>query len=319
VKLGALELKNPFILAPLESVSDAAFRRICFELGASLTFTEMIRARGIVRNNKSTLDLIDTVDAEVPTGLQLLVTGETELCACLEKLEQLAATSHPHFKNISVIDLNFGCPSPDVIRVGAGPALLKRVGKLEKIFDVLASFKRRGGLNVKAVGAKIRLGLNAQEKQNEIYLPIVDLANRFLDYLTVHARHARQSSESPADWQSLVAVRARATIPIVGNGDVLSPQDFARFKAISGCEAVLIARGAIASPFLFRALIDAAQSPKPVDSREVDRLETRYLELARQFKPKEKFMLWHREGFARMRKRLEGISASEALPENSNF
>ena len=127
MKLGSLELSSPFILAPMESVSDCAYRRVCWDRGASLTWTEMIRARGLARNNKSTFDLIDTFDPEVLTGVQLMVANEKELSEALEKLERPT----PHFKNIRAIDLNFGCPSPEVIRIGAGPALLKRRGKLE--------------------------------------------------------------------------------------------------------------------------------------------------------------------------------------------
>jgi tRNA-dihydrouridine synthase B len=134
LKLGSLELSSPFILAPMESVSDCAYRRVCWDRGASLVWTEMIRARGLARNNKSTLELIDTFDPEVLTGVQLLVANERELSDALEKLESPV----PHFRNIRAIDLNFGCPSPEVIRIGAGPALLKRRGKLETIFKVLA-------------------------------------------------------------------------------------------------------------------------------------------------------------------------------------
>ena len=126
LRLGTLTLASPFILSPMESVSDAAFRRLCWEQGAGFTWTEMIRARGIVRNNKSTLELVDSFDPEVPTGVQLFVVNEEELTAALARIEALADTTYPHFRNVTAVDLNFGCPSPEVIRVGAGPALLKR-------------------------------------------------------------------------------------------------------------------------------------------------------------------------------------------------
>src|SRR3954467_15078796 len=124
--LGRLVLQSRVLLSPMESVSDAGFRRLCFEHGAAITWTEMIRARGVLKNNKSTLDLIDTHDPSTLTGLQLMVGNERELLACLQRLEELAASTHPHFRNIQALDLNFGCPSPDVVRIGAGPALLKR-------------------------------------------------------------------------------------------------------------------------------------------------------------------------------------------------
>lgn len=97
LQLGGLSLQSPFLLAPLEGVSDAGFRRLCFEQGAGLTWTEMIRARGLAKRNKSTLDLVDTFDADVPTGIQLLTTAPNELLDALSVIEDLAATTHPHF------------------------------------------------------------------------------------------------------------------------------------------------------------------------------------------------------------------------------
>ena len=118
LRLGAMELRSPFLLAPLESVSDSAWRRLCWEQGASFTWTEMVRARGVAAGNRATLDLIDTFDAGVPTGVQLLATTPRELREALAALGRMAETSHPHFRNILAVDLNFGCPSPSVVRQG---------------------------------------------------------------------------------------------------------------------------------------------------------------------------------------------------------
>jgi tRNA-dihydrouridine synthase B len=319
VKLGRLELKNEFILAPLESVSDAAFRHICFELGASLTFTEMIRARGIVRNNKSTLDLIDTFDPHIPTGIQLLVTGENELLESLQKIEKLSQTSHPHFRNLCAIDLNFGCPSPDVIQVGAGPALLKRAKKLEKIFHVLSEFKKSTSLNIGAVGAKIRLGLNGKEKDDKVYLPIVEVANRYLDFLTVHARHARQGSESPAEWSAIAEAKRVATIPLIANGDIFSLADFQKAKSETNCDGALIARGAIRNPLVFKELSSGSSTDSTLTLGSIEHMEQTYFSLAKQFGTKEKYLTWHREGFERMRKRIQSGTMDQSLPTNSNL
>src|SRR5687767_87367 len=116
-RTGSLELTSAFVLSPMEGVSDVGFRALCFAQGASLTWTEMIRARGLKGRNKSTLDLVDTFDPATLTGIQLMVTGAQELLDAVNVLEELAATTHPHFKNIVSIDLNFGCPSPDIIRI----------------------------------------------------------------------------------------------------------------------------------------------------------------------------------------------------------
>mmetsp|Transcript_24897 Transcript_24897/g.35758 ORF Transcript_24897/g.35758 Transcript_24897/m.35758 type:complete len:145 (-) Transcript_24897:474-908(-) len=136
--------------------------------GASLTWTEMVRAQALLRGNKATYDLIDTYDS---TGLQLLVKNASQLHSVLKLIEDLAMNdvSKSHLKNIIAIDLNFGCPSPDIIREGAGPALLKRTKKISEIFHTLVEWKSVLTTlpNLKAVGCKIRLGLNESELRSQ--------------------------------------------------------------------------------------------------------------------------------------------------------
>ncbi|GMU59290.1 MAG: tRNA dihydrouridine synthase DusB [Myxococcaceae bacterium] len=318
LRLGTLTLASPFILSPMESVSDAAFRRLCWEQGAGFTWTEMIRARGIVRNNKSTLELVDSFDPEVPTGVQLFVVNEEELTAALARIEALADTTHPHFRNVTAVDLNFGCPSPEVIRVGAGPALLKRRAKLRAIFEALRAWKETTSLPIGAVGAKIRLGLNRMELDEKVYLPIIELANDTLDYLVVHARHARQQSADKPTWSAIAEVKARARIPVIGNGDVFSPADWERLRRETGADGAMIARGAIRSPWIFRAL--TGRGPGEPTRAELDAAQAGYDALATRLGSKEKFRAWHREGFRRMRARLEGQpEAGVAMPHNEHM
>jgi tRNA-dihydrouridine synthase len=315
--LGRLALTSPFILAPMESVSDAAFRRLCWELGAGLTWTEMVRARGLAKNNRATIDLIDSFEADVPTGVQLLVVNERELAQALEKLDGLAASTHPWLNHLRAVDLNFGCPSPEVIKVGAGPALLKRKAKLEVIFRTLRSWQGVTKLPIAAVGAKVRLGLNRAEQEQEVVLPIVALANAHLDYLVIHARHARAASDDPPLWSAIGKARALARVPIIGNGDVVTPQDYARLVSQTQADGAMIARGAIRSPWVFRALV--GQGAGTPTGAELDEAERRYFELAAKFGSKPKFLHWHREGFERMRRRLRGEATSSALPPNEHM
>jgi tRNA-dihydrouridine synthase B len=214
MRLGSLQLAGRVILSPMESVSDHAFRKLCYSQGAALCWTEMIRAAAVCKNNLATLELIDTFDANVPTGVQLMVRGADETLKCLHKIESFAngidkkyiehiggdgtitkeLRNFDHFKNIRAIDINLGCPSPEVIKGGAGPALLKRTRKLKEIFDVLVKWKETNSLgSVGAVGCKIRLGLNHVEQSNKVYMQVVELArDAGLDYICIHARHAEQ-------------------------------------------------------------------------------------------------------------------------------
>ena len=318
LRLGSLELQSPFLVAPMESVSDAAYRHLVWAQGAGITWTEMIRARGLVRNNKATIDLIDTFEPEVLTGVQLMVANETELTAALQKLEALATSTHPHFMNIRAVDLNFGCPSPEIIRVGAGPALLKRKAKMRAILEAFAGWKKTTSLPIGAITAKIRLGINRMEQDQKVYLPLVEIANDTVDALIVHARHARQESTEPPRWEAIAEIKAKATIPIIGNGDVVSRNDAERLHALSGCDGFMIARGAIRSPWVFRQLRGQGAGTGSLD--EIDAAQLRYDELATRYGTKEKFRAWHAEGFRRMRARLSGnVDSGPAMPPNEHM
>lgn len=312
LKTGGLELVSPFVLSPMEGVSDVGFRALCAKNGAGLTWTEMIRARGIAKRNKSTLELVDTWDSKTPTGIQLLVTNDAELLACLDVLEELADTTHPHFKNIRQVDLNFGCPSPDVIQIGAGPALLKRRNKLRAIFEALSSYKKRAKLPVKSVSAKIRLGLNQQEQDHKVYLPVVEMANDTLDHIVVHARHAKQRSRDLPTWSAIGEAKAHAKIPVVGNGDVRTRQDAEKMHAETGCDGFMIARAAIKDPWCFRMLNDAGG---PATRAEIEDAARVYRETAQRFGTKEKFRAFHADNFAR----LLGGNADVVIPANAHM
>jgi tRNA-dihydrouridine synthase len=315
LRLGSLDLQSRALVAPMEAVSDVGYRRIVYESGAAITWTEMIRARGVVRNNKATLDLIDTFDDDTLTGIQLFVVNERELLDCLLKLEELAATTSPHFKRLRAVDLNFGCPSPDVIRVGAGPALLKRRSKLQAIFEALAKWKTTTTLPIGAISAKIRLGLNQQEQDHKVYLPVVELANDTLDYLVVHARHAKQRSRDKPTWNAIGEVKSKAKIPVIGNGDVRNRSDLERMRTQTGCDGVMVARAAIENPWVFRALSGRAPDAR-FTRADVDRAERAYDALATAHGTKEKFRAFHAEGFARLRLAADGKASRLAVPKN---
>ena len=319
LQLGGLTLQSPFLLAPLEGVSDAGFRRLCFEQGAGLTWTEMIRARGLAKRNKSTLDLVDTFDADVPTGIQLLTTAPNELLDALGVIESLAATTHPHFKNICAIDLNFGCPSKDIVQIGAGPAMLKRRGRMTAILQALATWKTTTTLAIKAVSCKLRLGMNAKEAEHQVFLPVVEAASGVgLDFITIHARHAGMRSRDPAMWSAIAAAKKASTIPLIGNGDVTCRADAERLREQSGCDGFLIARAAINSPFVFRELRGRGSLLPTVD--EVQRERTRYEETAERLQTKEKYRIAHRDGFDRLLRIARGEAGGTVMvPKNSHM
>ena len=336
--VGGHTLASPFVLAPLEGVSDHGFRRLCFEQGAALTFTEMIRARGLAKRNKATFDLIDTFDASVLTGIQMLATSPQELIDALSTVEELSRSSHPHWLNIVAVDLNFGCPSKDIIQHGAGPAMLKRRGRIEAIFQALAAWKLTTSLPVKSVSAKIRLGLNQREQDHRVFMPVVELASAHLDYIVIHARHAGQRSRDAPTWAAIGEAKKAARVPVIGNGDLVTRADAVRMYEQTGCDGFLIARGAIQSPWVFRALRGLGSAvPSPA---EVELERCRYQETTSQRfqvpslsapnvgtvsavedlrQAPKKYGEFHAQNFLRLQRVARGEATSTVIPENAHM
>lgn len=310
--LGSLTLPSRFLLSPLEGVSCHGFRSLCLRQGAGLVFTEMVRAKGIMKHNLATLDLIDTHGSIPPlTGLQLLVKSPGDLIKSLQILDELAGREEGrHLRNIQVLDLNFGCPSREVIQEGAGPALLKRRTKIREIFAAAGDWRKGGGgenIRIKACGAKIRLGMNKTEKNQKVYMDVAALANEHLDYLTVHGRHAAERSRDKADWGPIAEIRREFTnLKLIGNGDALTPQDALRMINETGVDGVMIARGAILNPWIFSSLskadVEGSNILTHIPSLEqVIEAETEYFRLATAYKTKPKYIDFHKLNFQKLR------------------
>ncbi len=222
-------------LAPLEAVSDCAFRTLCYNYGADVTYTEMIRVDSLLRKNKSTLNMLDLKN-ETPTVIQLLAVKP----AALQKFVDDFASY-----NVKPIgfNLNLGCPSPEVIREGSGAALIKRVARVQELVRILKQL----GL---PVTIKMRLGLNQYEKDHKVYLNLIKDVDA--DGFIVHARHAREKSMDPADWKVFEEI-IKTGKKIIANGDITRPVDVEHFKKL-GISEVMIARGATTNPAIFRVL-----------------------------------------------------------------
>ena len=336
MKFGSLVLKSRAMLSPLESVSDVGFRSLCGELGAGITWTEMIRAQALAKGNRSAMDLIDTFDdsSVYPTGIQLLAKSPSDLQFALQQLERCASDgTRPYYRNAVAIDLNFGCPSPSILREGAGPALLKRRKRLAELLTILVDWKNSTSLPIGAVGCKIRLGLNQSEVNNKLYLIVADLAvESGLDYLTIHARHAAQRSSVPSNWNAIAEVKERVknkTISIIGNGDVYTVDDAMKMLTTTGCDGVMIARGAINNPWVFRDLLghslfngssSAVESGTTCDisrpsREEIERAESFYFECVRRRDTKPKYPEFHKVNFDRLKQVADaGSNGTASIP-----
>ncbi|MEK6867536.1 MAG: tRNA-dihydrouridine synthase family protein [Nanoarchaeota archaeon] len=224
-------------LAPLEGVSDCAFRTLCSNHGADLTFTEMIRVDSLIRGNKSTLALLDLKNT-VPTGIQLLAVKPASAQEFVRMFPSFDFHTAPQ-----QINLNCGCPSPDVIRQGGGAALVKRINRLQELVDIFRKLSL-------PVTLKIRTGLNAYEQKNKTYLNLLKSVDA--DAFIVHARHARQSSTEAADW-SVFEECLLTEKHIVPNGDITEREHIAHFRQL-GVKEVMIGRAAVRNPSVFSYL-----------------------------------------------------------------
>jgi len=276
----------------------------------------MIKASSFRKEFISTFDLVDTFDPTTLTGVQFMATSAADLSGALTMLEHRAFTTHPHWQNIRAVDLNFGCPSPDVIRIGAGPALLKRKTKLGQIMQALHNWKQTTKLDIRAVGAKIRLGLNKFEQRHQVYLHAADAANENLDYLVVHARHGGQRSRDPPTWEAIGEIVQRASIPIIGNGNVQTLADLKRMYEVSGCSGVMIGRAAMSNPWIFRHLnqvdapsgtLDAPHLPTAeagsvwASEPEVKAAKETFDWWSSRHPPKKRVLSWHAQNFERLK------------------
>jgi len=234
MKIGPLEFKNPIALAPMEDVTDAAFRLICRRLEADIVYTEFTSCEAIIRDIPRAMDKIRITDEERPVAIQLF-GGVKE---SMEEATRRAETLGPDF-----IDINCGCWVKNHVSRGEGAALLKNLPSFEKIVSSTVKATKL------PVTVKTRLGWDANS------IVILDVA-RMVEQagakaLTVHCRTRSQAHQGEADWHWLERIKKVVNIPVIGNGDVTTPEDVKRMFE-TGCDGVMIGRGAIANPWIFQ-------------------------------------------------------------------
>ena len=238
MKIGNLELKGtPLFLAPMEDVTYKSFRWMCRKFGADVMYTEFISSEALVRDNKKTKEKMALYDFDRPAAIQIYGHNIESMV----RAAQVAEESNPDF-----IDINFGCPMKKIVRHGAGAALLLDLPKMQQMAaEIVKAVKI-------PVTAKTRLGWTESDK------PIVEAAQRLQDAgiaaLAIHGRTRDQLYTGKADWALIGEVKnhPKIQIPIIGNGDIISAQKARYFLDKTGVDALMIGRGAIGRPWIFR-------------------------------------------------------------------
>ena len=262
-------------LAPMAGVSDPALRIMCKKMGAGLVVTELTSVNAIVAKHeqlesqsKNITEFIEFSEKERPLSVQLFGSDITAL-------EKAAKIVEPHF---DMIDYNMGCPAPHITKQMAGGALLQNADLTRQIFRTLVNAVK------KPISLKMRIGVT--EENNSLFLDIAKIAEQEgIGMMTLHPRTVSQGYSGHADWDMIKKLKQNASVPVVGNGDITSPEIAEKVLDYTGCDYLMIGRGAMGNPFIFEQINDYLESGVYKKYTLTDRLEAfvTYLELTEKY------------------------------------
>ena len=307
--IGNVVLDNPFILAPMAGVTDLPFRVLCHEQGAGLVCMEMVSAKAIYYRNKNTEALMEIEPGERPVSLQLFGSDPKLMGEMARQIED---------RPFDILDINMGCPVPKVVNNGEGSALMKNPDLVREIVtSVVRAVK-------KPVTVKIRRGFD------ERHVNAVEIAKIIEDCgaaaVAVHGRTREQYYAGHADWEIIRQVKEAVSIPVIGNGDVVSAKTAEQMFAQTGSDGIMVARGARGNPWIFRELAawyHGEPIPEAPDMDEVRRMLLRQARLLVTYKGEytairemRKHVAWYTAGFphsSKLRARVNEIDTMEDL------
>ena len=264
-KIGNVEIKNKIVFAPMAGVSNISFRKIIKEMGAGLIYSEMVSNMGIIYNSKKTIELLKINDEERPISIQIFGSDTESFINAAKYVEE-------NFKP-DIIDINMGCPVPKVaVKSQAGSALLKNP---EKIYEIVKNVVD----NIKTpVTVKIRLGW---DKNNINCIEIAKLIEKAgASAIALHARTRADGYSGKADWKYIKQVKENVSVPVIGNGDVTSPEEAIKMLKETNCDAVMIGRATLGNPWIIKKCVEKLENdidiPDPSYTERIDMILKHY-------------------------------------------
>ncbi|MGD2273014.1 MAG: tRNA dihydrouridine synthase DusB [Desulfobacterales bacterium] len=234
MQIGTITLDNPLILAPLAGISNLPFRLLAKKEGCGLVCSEMISSNGLVRNSKKTLKMLDSTPDEKPLAIQIFGADPAIMAEAAAVVEASGA---------EILDINFGCAVKKIVKTGAGAGLMRSPKTAEALLKAVRK------VTTIPLTIKIRSGWDRSGAQAAQIAEIAESCG--VDAITVHPRTATQGFRGQADWSVISDVKKAVDIPVIGNGDIMMPQDALRMQTMTGCDGMMIGRAAIGNPWIF--------------------------------------------------------------------
>ena len=317
MKIGNIETKNNVFLAPMAGVTDLVFRVICKEMDCGMVYSEMVSAKGVQHNNKNTKELLKVDERERPVAMQMFGSDPEIMAEMARKLNE--------YEDIDILDINMGCPAPKIVKNGEGSALTLNPKLVGEIISAVSKAPE------KPVTVKFRKGFDDQHLNA---LEIGRIAEESgAKAVTIHGRTREQYYAGKADWDIIKALKEEIkTIPVIGNGDIFTPEDAKKMLEYTGCDAVMIGRGSQGNPFIFKRTVEYLENgvllPEPTWEDRLDIAE-KHMDMLADYKGEvigiremRKHLGWYIKGLphsAEMRVKINATSGRENMRDVLNY